>query len=130
MGIIYEENGLYTSYDMTRYPSSGFSLSSDMTILYPGNDDKDIYLIASPVSYDGNTSRWVITKESIRKAFDVDLSSSGVISILRGYSSYGLTDSIVSQIESWEREYSQIRITNGTVVRVEPRFAPFSTWPH
>ena len=124
MGIIYEENGLYTSYDMTRYPSSGFSLSSDMTILYPGNDDKDIYLIASPVSYDGNTSRWVITKESIRKAFDVDLSSSGVISILKGYSSYGLADSIVSQIESWEREYSQIRITNGTVVRVEPRFAP------
>ncbi len=130
MGIVYEENGLYTSYDMTRYPSSGFSLSSDMTILYPGNDDKDIYLMASPVSYDGNTSRWVITKESIRRAFDLDLTSSKVISILRGYSSYGLSDSLINQIESWEREYSQIRITNGTIVRVEPRFAPlFSMAP-
>ncbi len=129
-GIIYEENGLYTSYDMTSSPAPGFSLSSDMTLTYPGNDDCDIYLVASPVSYDGNTSRWLITRESIRKAFDLNLTSSDIISILTRYSSYGLPNSLLSQIESWEREYSQIRITNCTLLKVEPRLAPlFSMAP-
>ena len=127
LGILYEEDGYYTSCSLEENDEGPYTLSSDFTITYPGTRDKDIYLIADPVATDTNTTRWVITKDSIKRAFDLSLTTPDILEILTSYSSYGVGDGIKDQIESWEREYNQVRIIRGTVVVVEERFSSLFT---
>jgi hypothetical protein len=129
LGILYEEDGCYTSCSLEENDEGPYTLSSDFTITYPGTRDRDIYLIADPVSTDTNTTRWVITKDSIKRAFDLSLTTNDILEILSSYSSYDVGDGIKGQIESWEREYNQVRIIRGTVVVVEERFSSLFTLP-
>ena len=129
LGILYEEDGYYTSCFLEENDEGPYTLSSDFTITYPGTRDRDIYLISDPVSTDTNTTRWVITKDSIKRAFDSSLTTQDILEILSSYSSYNVGDGIKGQIESWEREYNQVRIIRGTVVVVEERFSSLFTLP-
>ncbi len=129
LGILYDENGYCTAASLEDNEEGPYTLSSDFTLTYPGTRDRDIYLVADPVSTDTNTTRWVITKNSIKRAFDVSLTSCDILEILSSYSSYDVGEGIKSQIESWEREYNQVRIIRGTVVIVEERFSSLFTLP-
>ncbi len=129
LGILYEEDGCCTSCSLEENDEGPYTLSSDFTITYAGTRDRDIYLLSDPVSTDTNTTRWLITKDSIKRAFDTSLTTNDILEILSSYSSYDVGDGIKGQIESWEREYSQVRIIRGTVVVVEERFSSLFTLP-
>lgn len=134
IGLIYEdENGLISSRSLEERDEMGedtvYTLSSDYTVTYNGGRDRDIYLIAEPVTADANTTQWLISKDSVRKALDATLTSDDIIRILHEYSSYGVSDTITEQIRSWEREYNQVRIIRGTVVITEERFSSLFSLP-
>ncbi len=131
LGIIYEENGLIYASVLEESESEDdiFTLSSDYTITYSGTSDRDIYLIAEPVAESGNTVQWRITRDSIKRAFDMDITYDEIISILGEYSSYPVPPSIPDQIKSWEREYNLVKVVRGTVVIVEERYSSLFSLP-
>lgn len=131
LGIIYEENGLVYASVIEECESEDdiFTLSSDYTVTYSGTYDRDIYLIADPVTESGNTVQWQITRTSIKRAFDMDITYDEITGILEEYSSYPIPPSISDQIKSWEREYGLVRIVRGTVVIVEERFSSLFSLP-
>lgn len=131
IGLIYEdEDGLVYSCSLDEEDEEGlYSLSSDYTLTYSGGRDRDIYLIAEPLSQDHNTTQWMITRKSVKRALDSSFNADEIIQILSDYSSYGVSDVIKNQIREWEREYTQVRIIRGTVVITEERFSPLFTLP-
>ena len=134
IGLIYEdEDGLIYSRSLEETDENGedivYTLSSDYTVTYNGGRDRDIYLIAEPVTADANTTQWLISKDSVKKALDCTLTSDDIIKILHEYSSYGVNETIAEQIKSWEREYNQVRVIRGTVVITEERFASLFSLP-
>lgn len=131
IGLLYEENGLVYASDLSEDESGDetYTLSSDYTITYSGKCDRDIYLIAEPLMESRNTVQWLITRASIKKAFDMGLSYDVIMEILDDYSSFPVPSSIADQIKSWEREYRMVRTIRGTVVIVDERYSPLFTLP-
>ncbi len=131
LGLIYEENGLvYASVlESTESGDDLYTLSSDYFLTYSGSSDRDIYLIAEPVTESENTVQWRITRDSIKRAFDMDLTYDEITGILEDYSSYPLPPSIPEQIKSWEREYNLVKVVRGTVVIVEERYSSLFSLP-
>lgn len=124
LALVKEDNGLYTSRLLEKEESGPYTVSSDMTLTYPGDRDDEIYLIAAPLLSDKKTKRWTITKSSIKRALDSTLTPSDIRAVLSSYSSYPLPDNIMSNIESWEREYNRVKIVRGTVVTVDDGLSP------
>lgn len=131
LGLLYEENGLVYASDLSEDESEDetYTLSSDYTITYSGREDTDIYLIAEPLMESRNTVQWLITRASIKKAFDMGLSYDVIMEILDEYSSFPIPSSITDQIKSWGREYHMVRIVRGTVVIVDERYSSLFTLP-
>lgn len=131
LGLLYEENGLVYACDLSEDDSGDetYTLSSDYTITYSGREDTDIYLIAEPLMESRNTVQWLLTRASIKKAFDMGLSYDVIKEILDEYSSFPVPSSITDQIKSWEREYRMVRIVRGTVVIVDERYSSLFTLP-
>lgn len=123
--LLNEKNGRYTSSFLPEKEERGiYTLSSDMTLTYQGTRDDSIYLIADPLLFDKGTTRWIITKSSIKKALDLAIGSSDILSILSSYSTYNIPENIKTNIESWEREYRRVRIRRGIVITVDCSLSP------
>lgn len=119
--ILKEENGLLYGKRIEREKEDDESyISSDLLLTFSHLREENIILFSSPVKID-RMEQYIISKESIKCAFDLSFTPSSILSSFSTVNK-NIPSFLKEKIELWWEEWNMISFSRSLLLRVDERY--------
>lgn len=119
-GIIVDNGNSYTSSLIEDTTNEKGIVSPDLTFSYRGKTSIPFWRFALPQKAD-SLNQWVMTKKSIKAAFDGGMTKEEILSYLSSFSSTPLPPIIKERLSFWSEEYGRIKVERAVLLETEER---------
>ncbi len=119
LGIVVKRGGLLYGSKENKEECS-LTVTSDFTVITRGRISVPLFAFATPIMF-GTVTEWNITKESIKKALLMGLTSHDIAAFLKTGSASTIPEGVILRIESWEESLSSVKGEEVIMLNVSER---------